>query len=98
MIMTTDPESPEVLLRLYDEIEAATVVGALAEDDVKAFAVGGYTSGFKAEAPGAIDVMVRHVDIDRANRALAEIRDAEREIDWSSVDFGEPHEPDPDPN
>ena len=47
---------------------------ALAEYDVEAITVGGYTSGFKAEAPGLVAVVVRLADFERAKEAMAEIR------------------------
>ena len=72
--MTPDPQQPETLLSVPTEVEAAAIVTALAEYDVKAMAVGGYTSGFKAEAPGGVAVVVKHADIERAKQALAEIR------------------------
>lgn len=72
--MTSDPNSPEVLLKVPTEFEAAAIVGALADHGVGALTTGGYTSGFQAEAPGNVAVVVKHVDIDRAKQVLAEIQ------------------------
>ena len=72
--MTPDPDRPETLLSVPTEIEAEVIVTALAEYGIKALAVGGCTSGFKAEAPGLVAVVVKHADVDRAKQALAEIR------------------------
>ena len=72
--MTPDPQQPETLLSVPTEVEAAALVTALAEYDVKALAVGGYTSGFKAEAPGCVAVVVKHADLDRAKQVLTNIR------------------------
>jgi hypothetical protein len=88
--MTNDPDSPCVLLSVANEIEAGSILTALADYDIEASTVGGFTSGFKAEAPGSVQILVRRADLDRANRALAEIRHDEGKIDWSSVDVGEP--------
>jgi hypothetical protein len=72
--VATDPNRPEPLLSVRTEIEAAAIVTALAGHDIGAFAVGGYTAGFRAEAPGDVRVMVKHADLDRARQALAEIQ------------------------
>ena len=93
--MTSDPQSPEVLLTLASEVEAAAIVTALAGYDIQAAATGGYTSGFKAEAPGYIRVLVRREDLDRAKRALVEIREGQGEIDWSRIDVGDAGESEP---
>ena len=65
---------------------------ALAGYDIEAFATGGATAGFKAEAPGSVQVLVRRADLERAERALAEIEKDEGEIDWSKIDVGEPED------
>jgi nitrogen regulatory protein PII-like uncharacterized protein len=72
--MTTDPNRPTVLLTVANEMEAAVIVNALAEHGVDAFATGGYTSGFKAEAPGDVQVVVKNADMERAQQALTQIR------------------------
>ena len=53
---------------------------------------GGFTAGFKAEAPGSVQILVRSSDLDEAERALAEIRKDEGEIDWSQIDVGQPED------
>ena len=96
--MALDHNRPEILLSVADEIEAAAMVTALAEYGVEAFAAGGYTSGFKAEAPGNVAVLVKHADLDRAKQALAEIRQQQGEIDWENVDVMEGAEEEPPVN
>jgi hypothetical protein len=93
--MSLDPNRPERLLSVAHEIEAAAMVNALAESGVEAFAAGGYTSGFKAEAPGDVAVMVKQADLDRARQALAEIRQHQGDIDWDNVDVMEGAEDEP---
>jgi hypothetical protein len=95
--MPTDPQSPEALLRAPNEIEAAAIVSALAEQGVEAFAVGAYTLGFVKFDSGinSVDVMVRHADIELAKQGLAKIKESQREIDWSQVDVGESDAPGP---
>jgi hypothetical protein len=87
--MTPDPNRPEPLLSVCSDVEAAAIVTALAEHGIEAFAVGGYTSGFRAEAPGEVRVLVKHVDADRARQTLAEIGQEPGEVDWSKVDVME---------
>jgi hypothetical protein len=84
--MAPDPNRPEKLLAVANEIEATGITSALAEYGIEAFAVGGYTAGFKAEAPGTVAVMVRHADFDRAKQALKKIEQEQRKIDWANVD------------
>jgi hypothetical protein len=90
--MTTAPETPETLLSVSDEAEAAAIVTALADYGIEAHATGGYVSGFRAEAPGDITVCVKSAELERARQALAEIRAQQGKIDWSQVDLGEPED------
>jgi hypothetical protein len=90
--MTDESNSPCALVSVASEIQAAGVVSALAEYDIQASVTGGFTSGFKAEAPGGVQIVVRQSDLDRAKAALAEIRADEGKIDWSTIDVGEPEE------
>ncbi|MBU4273221.1 MAG: DUF2007 domain-containing protein [Planctomycetes bacterium] len=84
--MTPDPDRSETLLSVADEIEAAAIVGYLDQCGIRAFAAGGYTSGFKAEAPGDVKILVKQADLDRARKALAENQEHESVVDWSNVD------------
>jgi hypothetical protein len=79
--MTEDPTRPERLLSVPNEIEAAAIVTALASYDIEAFAAGGYTAGFRAEAPGNVTVLVKHADLERAQQALAELRQGPTNVD-----------------
>lgn len=73
--MTPDPERPETLLSVANEIEATVIVDYLDQCGIRAFAAGGYTAGFRAEAPGDVKILVKQADLDRARRALAENQD-----------------------
>ena len=53
---------------------------------------GRFTSGFRAEAPGRLQIVVRRSDLDQAQQALAEIREDQGKIDWSTIDVGDPEE------
>lgn len=66
------PDDSEVLLSVPTEMEAAIIVNVLAEHGVRAVAVGGYTSGFQAEAPGVVKVIVTRADLAEARRVLSE--------------------------
>jgi hypothetical protein len=87
--MPYDPSEPDVLLSVSSEAEAVAIVTALADYEIQAMSVGGFTSGFKAEAPGEVAVVVKRLDFDRAKRALQEIQENTAHIDWSKVDVTE---------
>ena len=70
----TDPNNPEVLVRVATDVEAAAIVTALAGHGIEASTTVGYTAGFRAESPGDVNVIVRHGDLSRAQQALAEIK------------------------
>lgn len=90
--MANDPSCPCELLSVASEIEATAIVTALAQYDIEASTTGGFTSGFQAEAPGSVQILVRSSDLGRAELALAEIRADQGNIDWSTIDVGEPEE------
>lgn len=93
--MSCDCSRPEILISLSNDIEASALVGALAQYGIDATAVGGFISGFKADAPSSMDILVKCSDLDRARQALAEIHEREAEdIDWDSVDVMEGAEED----
>lgn len=88
--MTTDPSSPTVLVSVPTEFEAGVIASALCEQQINATTTGGLTSGFKAEAPGEVAVVVPLSQLDDAKQVLASIRQEQSEIDWSQVDVGTP--------
>ncbi len=90
--MPSDPNNPEVLTSVRTEVEAAAIVGALAARSIEASTTGSYTAGFRAEAPGCVNVIVKYEDLDSARLALAEIEQDQPDVDWSQVDVGEPDE------
>ena len=90
--MATDPNAPELLESFPSDIEAATLVAALDSHGIPASTTGGYTAGFRAEAPGNVNVIVRRQDLDRARRVLASIEKKQTDVDWSQVDVGEPED------
>ena len=60
------------------------------KEGIRGTVVGGFTAGFRAEAPGGATVMVLENDLPRAKEILAELRKHGADIDWSKVDVDEP--------
>jgi len=56
------------------ETSAALLVNVLQDAGIKAVAVGGFTAGFRAEAPGWVQIKTLAADAPRAREVLAEIR------------------------
>ena len=78
--MPDDPNRPVVLTSVPSEAQAVMIVAALDERGIEARIQGELTSGFRAEAPGQVQVIVRQADLDRA-RAIIEAIDAESSLD-----------------
>ena len=56
------------------EMEASILVTVLADEGIKAVATGGFTAGFRAEAPGWVSVKTLEKDAERAKEILAELK------------------------
>ncbi|MCU0982471.1 MAG: ACT domain-containing protein [Pirellulaceae bacterium] len=91
--MTVDPNSPERLTAVPSDIQAAAIVNALADRGIQATVTGSYTSGFRAEAPGWVSIVVRRMDLDSAKQALAELQPGSNDADWPESDAGEARAP-----
>jgi hypothetical protein len=65
------------------------IVSALEAEGIPAKAVGGYTAGFRAEAPGWVTIVVAEADLPRGRAVLADLRSKGAGIDWSKVDVGD---------
>jgi hypothetical protein len=63
--------APAVLTTAPDEARAAILVAALNAHGLEARAVGGLTSGFRAEVPGGVRVLVHQGDLAAAREVLA---------------------------
>ena len=72
--MNDPANQPETLVSVPNEFEAAMIVSALAARDIDASTAGSFTAGFRAEAPGDVEVVVRQRDLERAKTALNELR------------------------
>ena len=56
------------------EVEAAILVNVLHDAGIKAVALGGFTAGFRAEAPGWVRVQTFASDADAAREIIAELK------------------------
>lgn len=65
-----NPEDLVVLTRVPDELSALLIVGDLESQGVPACVIGGLTAQLRAEAPGLVSVMVRRMDLPRAQAVL----------------------------
>lgn len=81
-----------MLTSVPTEMEAGIIVGALDDRGIKSTMTGVYTSGFRAEAPGWVQILVAESDLPAAPEVLEEVHRGNEEIDWSQVDVGEPEE------
>lgn len=90
--MTTDPNSPEVLTRVANEVEASAIVDGLAAHGIHASTTGSHTAGFLAEAPGTVQIIVKSSHLARAQKALSELKKEFSSLDWSQIDVGKPDE------
>jgi hypothetical protein len=80
----------EVLYRTPDELEAAMIAGVLADHGIAVTTSGGYTSGFRAEAPGHVRVLVAQDDLAEACELLAQTLRESRSLDWDGIDIQDP--------
>ena len=85
-----DLNNPTTLTRYCSEVEAVALLAALSESGIQGTTTGSFTTGFQAEAPGDVTVVVRQSDLPRAQEVLAELEKMKEDIDWSAVDVGEP--------
>jgi hypothetical protein len=85
-----DSDRLEVLYRTPDEMGAAMIAGVLEEHGIRSTTTGGYTSGFRAEAPGELGILVASADLSHARTLLARVLRERHPIDWSVVDFKDP--------
>ncbi len=70
----TEPDDIVSLTSAGNEAEAVAIVARLEAEGIKAQSVGGLTAGFRAEAPGYVQIIVPRADLERARKILAEIQ------------------------
>ena len=76
------------------ELEASLIVAALQDEGLDASMTGIYTAGFRAEAPGQVQVQVADSDLARAKSVMEDMTRDRDAIDWSQVDVGEAEDAD----
>jgi hypothetical protein len=64
-----------VLTTAPNEMYGAIVVAALEAAGVSTQTTGALTSGFRAEVPGGVQILVRQADLERAQAALKALQD-----------------------
>ena len=69
-----DNEKLVTVARRPTEAGASVLVAVLADEGIRAVATGGFTAGFKAEAPGWVTVQTLESDAERAKTILAELK------------------------
>ncbi|MEM1224844.1 MAG: DUF2007 domain-containing protein [Planctomycetota bacterium] len=67
-------ESLVTITQRPTEAEASVFVSILRDAGIQAVAVGGFTAGFRAEAPGWVQIKTLQRDADAAKQVLAELR------------------------
>jgi hypothetical protein len=85
-VMTDVDNTPETLVSVTNDLEAAMIVSTLAAHGVDATTSGEFTAGFRAEAPGEVKVLVRRSDLPQARHALDRVvaENSSAEADLSS--------------
>ena len=66
----SDPNQPVMVKTAANEFEASLMIARLHENEIEAYTEGGLTSGFRAEIPGGVRVMVRQADLERAQQII----------------------------
>jgi hypothetical protein len=80
------------LTSVRTEMEAGVIVSGLEDRGIKATMSGVYTTNFRAEAPGWVEILVAEHELANAQEALVEIHEENDHIDWSQVDVGQPED------
>lgn len=86
------PDHVVPVVSVPNELEAGVVVAALEENGIPASMSGVYTAGFRAEAPGQVQVLVAEEDAERARQIIQDAEQHRGDVDWSQVDVGEPED------
>lgn len=68
-------------------MEAGLIVAALQDAGVDAMMTGVDTAGFRAEAPGRVQIRIHQHDREYAEQLLAGFAEHREDVDWSQIDF-----------
>lgn len=90
--MPEHPEPAELLTSAPTEMEASIIVAGLEAEGIQAVMSGEFTAGFRAEAPGWVQILVHDADLPRAKQILEDVKRHNDHIDWSQVDVGQPED------
>jgi len=90
--MAHDNDNLARLTSVRTEMEAGVIVSGLEVEGIKATMSGVYTTNFRAEAPGWVEILVSEDDLPRAQAVLDQIQRDNDQIDWSQVDVGQPED------
>jgi hypothetical protein len=72
--MANDPNGVAVLTTGPSEVQATLIIAALRQRGIPAWIIGEWTSGFRAEAPGGVWILVRQADFERAQVVLRTVK------------------------
>lgn len=90
--MSTTNQSPTPIASFVHEWEADVLVNQLQSRGIQAQKLGGTISGFRAEVPSEVKVVVPLANVEQAKLCIAELDEVE-ETDWSQIDVGDPTDP-----
>ncbi|MEL6108622.1 MAG: DUF2007 domain-containing protein [Planctomycetota bacterium] len=84
--MNQDPERLDghklvTIAERTSESAASILVAVLQDEGIQAVATGGFTAGFRAEAPGVVRVQTLERDAERAVAILAELERVEEDAE-----------------
>ena len=82
-------EETVIVTQVDNELEAAMLIDALKEESIKAASAGGITAGFRAEAPGGVNILVHQKDIETARVVIENFNNEHFNIDWDSQEIGD---------
>ena len=85
----TDKQSVVTLAVFTEDMLAQMLAEALESAGIHCEIEGGVTSGFRAEAPTVVKVIIHRTDQEKAQVILEEWEHAGDSIDWDEVDLGE---------
>jgi hypothetical protein len=77
------------LITLPSEREAVAILSALKANGIEAASTGNLSAGFKLEAPGGVDIMVKENEKEKALAVIQEIKVEFSDEDWAGFDVGE---------
>ncbi|MCA9122310.1 MAG: DUF2007 domain-containing protein [Planctomycetaceae bacterium] len=84
--MTPDPDSPTIVYCAENAIEAGAIVTALESEGIETTTTGSYTSGFQAEAPGQVQVVVRQSQAEKARLVLHQLEEQANDLECDESD------------